>query len=103
MEMTEPLSRRWMCPSLLPMGAAVLTGGGAPPAEAHATGPQFISHLGGIAAAAPGVDHSLLATGSAPSVAVSLRGAHTVEIRGLQGEPFIQITRDGVSVNRDSP
>jgi hypothetical protein len=34
---------------------------------------------------------------------VSLRGAHTFEIRGLQGEPFIQMTPDGVSVNKDSP
>ncbi len=83
--------------------AAVLTVGGALPAEAHTTGPQLISHIDGIAPAAPGVDYSLLSTGSAPYVTVSLRGAHTLEIRGLQGEPFIQITQDGVSVNRDSP
>ncbi|HKN49864.1 MAG TPA: hypothetical protein VJ010_06515 [Actinomycetota bacterium] len=83
--------------------AAVLTAGGALPAQAHTTGPQLISHIDGIAPAAPGVDYSLLSTGSAPYVTVSLRGAHTFEIRGLQGEPFIQITQDGVSVNRDSP
>ncbi|HWD71095.1 MAG TPA: hypothetical protein VG779_01090 [Actinomycetota bacterium] len=83
--------------------AAVLTAGGALPAQAHTTGPQLISHVDGIVPAAPGVDYSLLSTGSAPYVTVSLRGNHTFEIRGLQGEPFIQITQDGVSVNRDSP
>src|SRR5438105_7013872 len=31
MEMTEPLSRRWMWPSLLPMGVAVLVGTMVPP------------------------------------------------------------------------
>jgi hypothetical protein len=83
--------------------AGVLTAGGALPAQAHTTGPQLISHVDGIVPAAPGVDYSLLSTGSAPYVTVSLRGDHTFEIRGLQGEPFIQITQDGVSVNRDSP
>ena len=83
--------------------AAVLGAGGALPAQAHTTGPQLISHVDGVAPAAPGVDYSLLSTGSAPYVTVSLRGAHTFEIRGLQGEPFIQITQDGVSVNKDSP
>jgi hypothetical protein len=83
--------------------AAALGAGGALPAEAHTTGPQLISHVDGIVPAAPGVDYSLLSTGSAPYVTVSLRGAHTFEIRGLQGEPFIQITQEGVSVNRDSP
>jgi hypothetical protein len=83
--------------------AAALTGGGAPPAEAHTTGPQLVSHVDGIAPPAPGVDYSMLSTGSAPYVTVSLLGAHTFEIRGLQGEPFIQITPEGVSVNKDSP
>jgi hypothetical protein len=83
--------------------AAVLIGAGALPAEAHTTGPQLISHFDGVVPPAPGVDYSILSTGSAPYVTVALRGAHTLEIRGLQGEPFIQITADGVSVNRNSP
>jgi hypothetical protein len=83
--------------------AAVLAGAGALPAEAHTTGPQLISHVDGIAPPASGVDYSILSTGSAPYVTVSLQGSHSFEIRGLQGEPFIQITPDGVAVNKDSP
>lgn len=87
--------------------AAVLTAGltvaAAPPAQAHTTGPQLVSHVEGIAPPAPGVDYSLLSTGSAPYVTVSLRGNHTFEIRGLRGEPFIRLTAAGVDVNRNSP
>ena len=83
--------------------AAVFTGAGALPAQAHTTGPQLISHIDAFAPPAPGIDYSILSTGSAPYVTVSLQGPHTFEIRGLQGEPFIQITPDGVSVNKDSP
>lgn len=83
--------------------AALLTCTGALPAEAHTTGPQLISHFDGVAPPAPGVDYSILSTGSAPYVTVSLHGAHTFEIRGLQGEPFIEITADGVSLNKKSP
>ena len=42
--------------------AAVLGAGGALPAQAHTTGPQLVSHVDGIAPAAPGVDYSLLMT-----------------------------------------
>jgi hypothetical protein len=83
--------------------AAVFTGAGALPAQAHTTGPQLISHIDGITPPASGIDYSMLSTGSAPYVTVSLQGPHTFEIRGLQGEPFIQITSDGVSLNKDSP
>jgi len=83
--------------------AALLTAAGAQPGEAHTTGPQLISHFDGVSPAGPGVDYSILSTGSAPYVTVALHGAHTFEIRGLQGEPFIRITAGGVSVNKDSP
>ncbi|MCW3035552.1 MAG: hypothetical protein JWM17_864, partial [Actinobacteria bacterium] len=38
--------------------AAVFTGAGALPAQAHTTGPQLISHIDAIAPPAPGVDYS---------------------------------------------
>jgi len=86
--------------------AAVLVGAGALPAQAHTTGPQLISHADGISPPAPGVHYSLLSTGSAPYVTVSLGaggGSHTFEIRGLVGEPFIRLTSAGVDLNRNSP
>ena len=83
--------------------AAALVGAGALPAQAHTTGPQLISHVDGISPPAPGVHYSLLSTGSAPYVTVSLSGSHTFEIRGLVGEPFIRLTSAAVDLNRDSP
>ena len=83
--------------------AAALVGAGALPAQAHTTGPQLISHADGIVPPGPGVHYSLLSTGSAPYVTVSLSGSHTFEIRGLVGEPFIRLTPAGVDLNRDSP
>ena len=83
--------------------AALVTVFGALPAEAHTTGPQLISSFDRIDPPAPGVDYSLLSTGSAPYVTVAVHGNHTFDVYGLQGEPFIRITQDGVQRNRNSP
>ncbi len=82
---------------------ALLIAVAAPPAEAHTTGPQLVSHFDRISPESPGVEYSILSTGSAPYVTVAVHGPHVFEILGLQGEPFIRIGSDGVSLNHNSP
>jgi len=83
--------------------AAFLVAAAALPAEAHTTGPQLVSHFDGFFPASPGVEYTILSTGSAPYVTAAVRGPHVFEVFGLQGEPFIRIAADGVSLNRNSP
>src|SRR5438270_7463956 len=74
--------------------AAFLLATPASPAEAHTTGPQLVSHFDGFAPPSPGVEYSILSTGSAPYVTVAVGGSHVLEIFGLEGEPFIRIGAD---------
>ncbi|HWD09938.1 MAG TPA: hypothetical protein VHA57_12695 [Actinomycetota bacterium] len=79
------------------------------PAQAHITGPQLISYFDGFSSASgapvklPGVGVSMLSTGSAPYVTVSLGGAHTFEVLGHANEPFFRLDDQGAQINRNSP
>ncbi len=73
------------------------------PAAAHTTGPQFPSVFDSISPPAPGAQVTVQSTQSAPYLTVRVRGAHTVEILGLEGEPFARIDPQGAFVNQRSP
>ena len=89
---------------LLALGvAAWLLAVAALPAQAHTTGPQLVSSIEGTAPATPGVSIKVLSTGSAPYVTISVSGGHTFEVFGLQGEHFLRVGPDGVSLNSKSP
>lgn len=75
----------------------------AAPAQAHTTGPQLVSSIEGTAPPTPGVGIKILSTGSAPYVTISVAGGHTFEVFGLQGEHFLRVAPDGVSLNGKSP
>ena len=44
--------------------AAFLVAAAALPAQAHTTGPQLVSHFDGFSPASPGVEYTILSTGS---------------------------------------
>ncbi|MGH2717538.1 MAG: hypothetical protein ACRDJU_03020 [Actinomycetota bacterium] len=105
---------RWACRA----GAAVIAAAwfvgflalSAVPAQAHITGPQLISYFDGFSTTAtgartslPGVGVSMLSTGSAPYVTVSLSGPHTFEMLGHGNEPFFRLDDQGAQINRNSP
>lgn len=79
------------------------------PAQAHITGPQLISYFDGFSSATgspiklPGVGLSILSTGSAPYVTISLSGAHAFEMLGHANEPFFRLDDQGAQINRESP
>jgi hypothetical protein len=84
-------------------GALALLLAVAAPAGAHTTGPQFPSIFDSISPPAPGVQVTLRPTESAPYLTIRVRGTHTVEVLGLEGEPFARIGAEGAFVNQRSP